>query len=70
MDRVKKKMKLTYRHYPNWTPYTLKVMCKINWGVTLIKCKVTTKGWYKEIYLTEDDFKIQTNSNFSRVTFV
>lgn len=68
--RVKKKQRLIYRHYPDWPSYELKVICKEDWGIPVIKCKVITKGWYSEVYLTQNDLNIQVGSKgFSRVVF-
>jgi len=60
-----------YRHYPGWTPHELKVICKVKWGdEVLVKCKVLSKDWYNEVYLTQTDFQVQAGSSgFSRVTF-
>jgi len=71
MFRVKKKQRLIYKHYPEWPPYELKVICKERWGdEVLAKCKVITKGWYSEVYLTQNDLSVQVGSNgFSRVVF-
>jgi len=69
--RIKKKQRLIYRHYPGWTPYELKVICKVNWGdEVLVKCKVLSKDWYNQVYLTKTDFQIQAGTHgFSRVTY-
>jgi len=70
MFRIKKKQRLIYRHYLGWTPYELKVICKENWGGYIVaKCKVITKGWYDEVYVTQEDLSVQVGNNFSRVTF-
>lgn len=71
MGVIKNKTRLLYRHYPNSTPYELKVICKERWGDQIVvKCKVITKGWYDEVYLTQTDFQVQVGTNgFSRVTF-
>jgi len=69
MWRIKKKQRLIYRHYSGWTPYELKVICKENWGNENIvaKCKVLTKGWYEEVYITQTDLQVQAGTNeFSR----
>lgn len=70
LHNIKNKQRLIYQHCPGWTTYDLKVICKENWGgCIMIKCKVLTKGWYEEVYITEEDFLVQAGTNgFSRVT--
>ena len=71
LRQIKKKQKLIYRHYLNWTPHELRVVCKENWGgIILIKCKVLSKDWYDEVYLTQEDFSMQVGSRFKRVEFL
>jgi len=68
--RIKKKQRLIYTHFEGAPPYELKVICKVNWGgEVLAKCKVITKGWYAEVYITQDDLNYQVGTNFCRVAF-
>lgn len=59
MDRIKKQQYLLYSVYVNVNEtkeIELKVICKEVFGDVLVaKCKVLTKNWYDEIYLTEND---------------
>ena len=59
MDRIKKQQYLLYSLYISESEkkdIELKVICKERLGdETVAKCKVMTKNWYQEIYLTKND---------------
>ena len=56
-DFSKKKVLVTYNHYPDYPTHTLQVIQEENWsGIPIVKCKVLTEDWYAEVYLTTADF--------------
>jgi len=74
IKQLKKKERLIYNHFlgknPNHEEKEIKVICKERWGNELVvKCKVITKGWYEEVYLTGQDFAPESSTGKTRVRF-
>lgn len=79
----KKKQKILYTHYiygeinpkndhPDKGNYILEFLYKSQWEGfgTVYKCKVLSKGWYKEVFLTSEDFMIDSNFGRSRALLI
>lgn len=59
VNDLKKGDRLKYQHAEGSPSYKLKVKSIVTWGdVTLAKCKVITKEWYEEVYITQEDLSL------------